>query len=115
MGRIRDFFGWVARGFKPVPSVVFPNIRCFAEHLDHWPDDDDVKRGEKILSHRVYKDTSCGAWLTFVYSPEPEQEKPSQEILAYGVFGIMIGSIVEGSDAEVEPVHLYFQFTEQDY
>lgn len=37
---------------------------------------------EKSISHRVYKDTACGAWVKFTAT------------------GIQVGTIVEGSDAE---------------
>ena len=49
------------------------------------------------LKRDVYKYTECGAWIDW------DDEE------------VRIGSIVEGSDAEVGPYHLPFPFTMQDY
>ena len=70
---LRQFFGWVGRGFKPKPPVTFPNIRCLAEYLQHWPNDDNVKRAEQSLSHRVYEDH--GFWLKFVMEPKESSKR----------------------------------------
>lgn len=55
---------------------------------------DDKGRSEKALSRRVYKDTECGAWARM----EPD--------------GVTVGSIVDGSDAEVMPTTLRYPFEE---
>lgn len=51
---------------------------------------------EDALIRQFYKSTSCGAWLVV-------NEK-----------GITFGSIVEGSDAEVEAEEMCFPFSEAD-
>ena len=77
---LRQFFGWVGRGFKPVPPYVFHDIREFITHGFDWPDKDPAtseewKRLERWASNQLYKATSCGAWLVFVSTPpEPDYE-----------------------------------------
>lgn len=58
---------------------------------------------EESLSHRVYKDTCCGAWLSIAHNPDGT------------LWGVKIGSIIEGSDACVEPVELGFPFSQEDW
>ena len=79
---VADFCGWLWRGCKPKPSPVMGNIRVFAEMMDHWPDDDDVARAEKILSRDVYKSTSCGAWLAFIKTPAREKTIEARRYVA---------------------------------
>lgn len=47
------------------------------------------------IKRRLYKDTDCGAWCGLTAG------------------GVVIGSIVEGSDAEVQPKVLLFPFTQE--
>jgi hypothetical protein len=72
----RQFFGWIGRGFKPEPQLVFNNVREFCEHLETWPEGEiDLKRVEERTSHRVYKYTACGAWLKFVCEADEDIER----------------------------------------
>lgn len=50
-----------------------------------------------VFERHLYRDTDCGAWVKF------------------DAIGITLGSIVEGSDAEVWPVVLRYPFTADDY
>jgi hypothetical protein len=65
-----------------------------------------LKEVEERISRRLYKDTECGAWLSFILSDKPSQY-PNTAI------GINIGSVVEGSDVEVGPYTAYFPFAAQ--
>jgi hypothetical protein len=58
---------------------------------------------EASLSQRVYKDTACGAWLEIAHNEDGT------------LWGVRVGSIVEGSDACVDPVELRFPFSEKDW
>lgn len=58
---------------------------------------------EPSMSRRVYKDTACGAWLEVAHNGDGT------------LWGVRVGSIVEGSDACVEPVELAFPFTEAQW
>lgn len=108
---LRQFFGWVGRGFKPVPPKKYNNVKEFCEDLCGWPDTGDLVQAEKDASRRVRKDTACGAWLQFI------QEKPmnGSPVGHYGVYGIFIRSIVEGVDAFAEADILWFPFTEKQF
>lgn len=83
------------------------NFKDLAEHLCIWPisskdgittthRDLPFEKWESRCSRRVYKNTSCGAWLAFVDG------------------GIKVGSIVEGVDQEAESITLQFPFTPDD-
>lgn len=52
----------------------------------------------KMIEHRIYKDTDCGAWITFNEEGAP---------------GCTVGTIVEGSDATFE-ASLAWPFSEQE-
>lgn len=52
---------------------------------------------EASMSRRVYKGTSCGAWL------------------AHTSNGVRVGSIVEGTDQCANPVELSFPFTDKEF
>lgn len=54
----------------------------------------DFAATEENLKRRMYKDTECGAWISF------DHER----------VGITIGSIVEGSDAEVSASLMLWPF-----
>jgi len=54
---------------------------------------------EPSLSRRVYKDTACGAWLEVAHNPDGT------------LWGVRVGSIIEGSEAVVEPVELAMPFS----
>jgi hypothetical protein len=65
------------------------------------------------LAKEIYDLTSCGAWITFI---TPKGEIPSSDLTDYqnkkpwaanNVIGIRLGSIVEGSDAEIAGETLY--------
>ena len=53
------------------------------------------------LERRVYKDTECGAWIR----PHMDTTRPRVDL----------GSIVEGSDAEVGPYSLEFPFSVDEW
>ena len=61
---------------------------------------------EKSISRRVYEDTACGAWLAVV---------TCATTLGPLVWGVKVGSIVEGSEACVEPVELQFPFSHEKW
>lgn len=59
------------------------------------------------MAKAIYNATECGAWVTFI---TPEEEIPSADLSniqntapwpANNIVGIRLGSIVEGSDAEI--------------
>lgn len=54
-------------------------------------------KSEKEAQHHMFKYTSCGAWIEF------------------HKYGIMVGSIVEGSDVDCEPFELLYPFGISDY
>jgi len=58
--------------------------------LECEPDQDHISR-------RVFKETECGAWIEVTET------------------GVKLGSIVEGSDVEIEASFLSFPFTSDDY
>lgn len=62
----------------------------------------DLDEYDSRMSHRVYKDTACGAWAKLVR--EGNEAK-----------GVLLGSIVEGSDAEFTCSPLMFPFPESDW
>jgi len=66
------------------------NINDLAELLGCEPNQDH-------LSHRVFKDTDCGAWI------EVKEN------------GVQLGTIVEGSDAEIKATFLTYPFTDEAY
>lgn len=73
------------------------------------------------FGHRLYKSTACGPWVKAIsrrygeiYYEKPEARDPSAPWLDDCV-GILIGSIVEGSDAEVSPLELLFPFTQEQF
>jgi len=53
--------------------------------------------GMAVLKKEIFKTTECGAWIREVDG------------------GVVIGSIVEGSDAEVGPVTLPYPFPVEDF
>lgn len=57
---------------------------------------DTVEMMNQRLSHRVYKDTRCGAWAKLLED------------------GVQFGSIVEGSDAEATGDPLRYPFTSEE-
>jgi len=70
----------------------------------------------------IYKYTDCGPWVSFLVPGAWLGRVYYTERAAYGwgprlwgarCTGISVGSIVEGSDAEVGPVRLYFPFTNE--
>lgn len=73
------------------------------------------------LAKEIYDCTSCGAWISFFTSKE---EIPSSDLTDYqnkkpwaanNIVGIRLGSIVEGSDAEITGKILYCgTFDEKD-
>ena len=78
------------------------------------------------FGRNLYKYTDCGPWTVFV-TPDGErvyyESKEARErslplftnIECTGIcIGVEIGSIVEGSDVEVNPIELNFPFSEDD-
>lgn len=57
---------------------------------------------ETALGRRLYKDTMCGVWISILHHDKTQQP-----------IGVSVGSIVEGSQDEVAPNHLFFPFSEQ--
>jgi hypothetical protein len=60
---------------------------------------------ECSLSRRLYKDTTCGAWLKVI------DDDPDVNVRA----GVLIGSIVEGTEACTMSRSLTFPFSADDY
>lgn len=77
-------------------TVIIRNTEDLAEYLSVTVGKYKDKLKEAIAS-RVYKNTDCGAWVKFTET------------------GIILGSIVEGSEAEVDTDELTFPFTSEDY
>ena len=66
---------------------------------------------------RLYKAVACGPWTEFVMGNGEKiyyESKEANDLLENCV-GIRIGSIVEGSDAEIEPVLFKFPFKVEDW
>lgn len=73
------------------------------------------------LGHILYKWVECGPWVSFLmnhgkshYYADPDEPK---DIASWSndVVGVELGSIVEGSDAEVGPYMLRFPFTDEQF
>lgn len=84
-----------------------------------------AKRGHETpwaFGRALYKYTDCGPWTSFiapgagkrgqVYYESKEAAEPNAAWWA-DCIGLQIGSIVEGSDAEVQPESLYWPITVQ--
>ena len=71
-------------------NQTITNINDLAAMLECEPDQDHI-------SSRVFKETDCGAWIEVTET------------------GVQLGTIVEGSDAEVKASFLSFPFTSDDY
>ena len=56
--------------------------------------------GWHTVEKAVFKGTECGAWITCETGPKG--------------YSCMVGSIVEGSDADCTPVRLYFPFQSRE-
>lgn len=79
-------------GFSP--SVIYPITKMFTYLFgEHWRFD------VEQLSRAVYKGTACGAWVAL-----GEDNRTLQ-----------VGSIVEGSEAEVGPEVLSWPFTKEEF
>lgn len=59
-----------------------------------YDETDSLEMNSLRLSHRVYKNTNCGAWAKLTW--------------ADGIYTLHLGTIVEGSDAEfaADPIDL---------
>ena len=71
-------------------NQTITNINDLAAMLGADPNEESIRR-------RVYKDTDCGASISVDET------------------GVQLGSIVEGSDVEIEASFLAFPFTSDDY
>ena len=79
--------------------------------------------GEQKLSdvkRNTYKFTDCGAWVTEETEKRVDYESPHIEEFndaptCEHVTGIVVGSIVEGADAECTPVELPFPFSMEEF
>lgn len=69
------------------------------------------------FGRNLYKYTDCGPWTAFLLRDGSEvyyrDEKASSLLWGDDCIGIKIGSIVEGSDAEIGPETLFFPFTSE--
>jgi hypothetical protein len=65
-----------------------------------WSVSEKLRYALQQFARNVYKNTNCGAWTTFVICK-----------LSGRVLGVEVGSIVEGSQAEVPGKTLFFPFT----
>lgn len=64
----------------------------------------------------LYKFTDCGPWV--IYQLKDGSEVYYEDNLNFNpeeCIAIKIGSIVEGSEVEIEPICLSFPFTEEDF
>lgn len=65
----------------------------------------------------LYKYTACGPWIQFLLADDTsvyyESEKANETDWFDQCVGIRIGSIVEGSDVEIDEEPLMFPFTEE--
>lgn len=77
-------------------SIVIKDVRDLCKALtgedvrDYW-------RVKKTIERHLYKNTDCGAWIQFQSNY------------------IQLGSIVEGSEAEVRADDMYFPFTMKQF
>ena len=65
----------------------------------------------------MYKYTDCGPWTVFLTDECGEiyyESKEANDEETAHIIGIKIGSIVEGSDVEIEPVTLRFPFNPEE-
>ena len=67
--------------------MIIRNIGDLAEYLGA------AEATNDSISRRVYKDTGCGAWMKVSYMQRYDGE-------------VVVGSIVEGHDAEAPPVRV---------
>lgn len=76
-------------------------VLAVAEWLGAEVYEDDLPHTIKSCERRIYKDTSCGAWIDFP---------------GCGTIRTIIGTIVEGSDVEpcVWPEELVWPFTQEE-
>jgi hypothetical protein len=70
-----------------------PVIRPLFDLLSH-----DLGENYETWSKRIYKGTDCGAWLRIIDNKTIE-----------------VGSIVEGSDVEIEPCSIVWPFTKEEF
>ena len=65
----------------------------------------------------IYKWVDCGPWVEFLVNSDNyegvyyEDTDVDEKVTNDNCVGINVGSIVEGSDAEIGPVGLFFPFT----
>jgi len=65
---------------------------------------------------RLYKAVDCGPWTEFVMKDGKRVYYESEEAVTLSnCVGIKVGSIVEGSDVEIEPVLFKFPFEVKDW
>lgn len=84
--------------------TVIRNLKDLARHLEVDTDNmehEDLLRG---IRRNLYKFTDCGAWIS-----------PQYDHLTETLEAVRVGSIVEGSDAEVEADDLEFPFTSEQW
>ena len=60
----------------------------------------------------LYDDHECGPWLAFIVGEEVIRYESKEAVNLTVCDGVQVGSIVEGSDAEVTREALLFPFTE---
>jgi len=65
----------------------------------------------------LYKYTDCGPWTVFLMADQREVYYESEEVNSIDpkdIIGIKLGSIVEGSDVEIDPVSIRFPFDPEE-
>ena len=81
------------------------------------------KCGEKNweqLERNMYKYTDCGVWIQKLTEKRVDYESPHIEEFCEApkydhVVGIVVGSIVEGSDVDCTPIELPFPFSMEEF
>ena len=72
------------------------------------------------LERNMYKYTDCGMWIQRLTEKRVDYESPHIEEFCEApkydhVIGIVVGSIVEGSDVDCTPIELRFPFTMKEF
>jgi len=72
------------------------------------------------LERNIYKYSDCGMWIHRLMEKTVDYESPHIEEFndaptCEHVTGIVVGSIVEGADAECTPVELPFPFSMEEF
>lgn len=63
----------------------------------------------------LYKGVSCGPWISYIMKNGKDVYYGDAPDKLTGCIGVKVGSIVEGSDVEIDPEELIFPFTDKDF